>query len=133
MNPPLTAHPIMISIHASIHVDMKTDDAQDHSVSMLLILLFSHFLPISLLSLLLHFFAISSLCTDCVDVNLQFKHFLLAHSLLIYSSSSYMGSFDAMCPWGRQNLRGSSWCQCPLTYSLCCSRRAHGAALNSNQ
>lgn len=119
----LSAHPIMISAHASIHADslknMRTDDAQDHSVSILL----TFSLIFSPSSLLLYFFLLN---TDYAFVNLQCKQSLLAHSLLIYSPSVHTGPFDAVCPWGGQNLRGSWGHRCPLAYPLYCPRHAHG-------
>lgn len=77
------------------------------TVSVLLTLLFSHFLAVSPLPLPLHFLAIPPLSIDYVFVNLQCKHSLPAHSLLIYSPSVLTGPFDAGCPWGSQNHRGS--------------------------
>lgn len=58
------------------------------------------FLLSLLLSLFLPFFAISSLSTDYAFVNLQCKHSLLAHSLLIYSPSVHTGPISCSLSLG---------------------------------
>lgn len=109
----LSAHPIMIGAHASIHCgqpkNMRTDDAQELSVSILLTRLRSHFPPFFPLAPFLPLFAISFRRTNYAFVNLQCKRSLLAHSLLIYSPSVHTGPFHTVRPWSGHRTSGEAW------------------------
>lgn len=83
--------------------NMKTDDAEEHSVSILWTLSLTCFI-VRLLSLSLSHSSVS----PCFSFSLQFPPSrLLAHSHLIHSPSVHMSAFIAVIPWYGLNRRGS--------------------------
>lgn len=110
----LSAHPIMISAHASIHFDSQKLWEQMTQITLGLysfqLSCFLIFFPFCR-RMHLHFFAISSVKLTAASI-CEFSAQVVSHSPFSHAVFNICssGPFDAVCPWGMQNLRGSLGC-----------------------